>query len=399
MDGFEDDLYLSAEQAAQQLGISLPTLYAYVSRKNIRSVKVDGSRSRRYWAADIERLAKGKSAAEGSGGLAELQRVAATSAITLLTEQGLYYRGQDVLDLVQSASVEDVAELMWQVPGVFDDNLPRRPKSASALLKLFNGASSAEKAIALFPLVENENPKAHDLSKEGYARTSVDVVRWFAALVVGADGPDVRPLHQFIAQSCGVDGAFEDLIRRVLILSVDHELDPSAFTVRAAANTGVSPYYAAITGLASFRGRRISYGRSEIVTRFLEEVCSARDPAMPVLQRFRQGEALPGFGSNVHGVIDPRAMSLMATLSEVFRGDEEFKRLLKAAEVAEEVVQQPVDFILLLTFVGRKLGLVGQEIALAGIGRAIGWLAHASEQYHHQGLVRPRAKYVGILPD
>ena len=89
----------------------------------------------------------------------------------------------------------------------------------------------------------------------------------------------------------------------------------------------------------------------------------------------------------------------MATLSEVFRGDEEFKRLLKAAEVAEEVVQQPVDFILLLTFVGRKLGLVGQEIALAGIGRAIGWLAHASEQYHHQGLVRPRAKYVGILPD
>jgi citrate synthase len=29
----------------------------------------------------------------------------------------------------------------------------------------------------------------------------------------------------------------------------------------------------------------------------------------------------------------------------------------------------------------------------------IGWLAHASEQYHHQSLVRPRAKYTGPLPD
>jgi citrate synthase len=57
----QDELYLSAEEAAGLLGVNLPTLYAYVGRKNIRSLKVEGSRKRRYWAADIQRLVKGSS--------------------------------------------------------------------------------------------------------------------------------------------------------------------------------------------------------------------------------------------------------------------------------------------------------------------------------------------------
>lgn len=392
----QDELYLTADEAAARLGVSLPTLYAYVSRKNIRSVKVDGSRSRRYWAADIERLTKTRVSDELPR--REPQRVATTSSITLLTDQGLYYRGHDVVQLARSATVEHVAELMWQVPGVFSEALPKKPKGTAALLKLFDGTNAAAKAMALFPLVELENPKAHDLTAEGYARTGVDVVRWFAALVVGTQAPEARPLHAFMASHLGVDSAFEQLIRQVLILSIDHELDPSTYCVRAAANTGVTPYYAVLAGLASFRGRRVSYGRSETVSRLLDEICASKEPAGPVLQRYRQGEELPGFGSNVHGVADPRAQHLFKALRALFERDEDFRRLLKACEVAEEVMGEPADFLLLLCFVGRKLGLAGQEIALAGVGRIIGWLAHASEQYL-QPLVRPRARYVGTLPD
>lgn len=393
----EDGLYLSADEAAAILGISLATLYAYVSRKNIRSLKVDGSRSRRYWAADIQRLAKPKNDVIAT--VAEPPRIAASSAITLLTDKGLYYRGHDVTQLAASASVEQVAELMWQVPGAFGDTLPKRPKAATPLLKAYAQMHLVEKAIALFPLIERENPKAYDLSPEGYARTGVDVVRWMAALMVGADGPSAQPLPEFIVSSLGVDHSFEDLVRRVLILSVDHELDPSTYTVRAAANTGVTPYYAAITGLCSFRGRRLAYSRGETVGRLLEEICIAQDPQAPVLQRYREGEPIPGFGSNMHGVADPRAQSLWSTLQGMFDGDIEFQRLLNAAQIAQELLQQPPDFILLLSFVGRKLKLGGRELALPGVGRLIGWLAHASEQYHHQSLVRPRAKYTGPLPD
>ncbi|HZS92853.1 MAG TPA: helix-turn-helix domain-containing protein, partial [Chloroflexota bacterium] len=49
--------YLTAREAAEALGISLPTLYAYVSRGLVRSEAAgDSARSRRYHAEDIQRL-------------------------------------------------------------------------------------------------------------------------------------------------------------------------------------------------------------------------------------------------------------------------------------------------------------------------------------------------------
>jgi citrate synthase len=46
-------LYLTAKEATEELGISLATLYSYVSRGLIRSDAEPGSRRKRYWAEDI----------------------------------------------------------------------------------------------------------------------------------------------------------------------------------------------------------------------------------------------------------------------------------------------------------------------------------------------------------
>ncbi|CAJ0571090.1 citrate synthase [Pseudomonas sp. BIGb0450] len=392
----EDELYLSAEEAANLLGINVATLYAYVGRKNIRSIKIEGSRKRRYWAADIQRLTKDGKAPERTP--SKRGNADSYSSLTLLTESGLYYRGRDVTELVEEATVEEVAEMFWQVPGAFGTVLPHMPEGAATLLELFSHTSAVEKAIALFPLVERENPKAFDLTPEGYARTGADVVRWFAALVVGANVPDIRPLHEYIATSCGMNQHFADLIRRVLILCIDHELVHSTYSVRAAANTGVTPYYAAIVGLAAARGRRIAYGRSEAVSRLLDEVCNAKDPAQPILQYYSQGDDIPGFCAYTYSIADPRAISLKNTLDIMFADDPDYLRLLKAMNVAEELVQRPAEFVLLVSFVGRKLNLVGQELALLGVARLIGWIAHASEQYNQQLMVRHRARYTGALP-
>jgi len=97
-------------------------------------------------------------------------------------------------------------------------------------------------------------------------------------------------------------------------------------------------------------------------------------------------------------VADPRAISLKGTLDSMFAEDPEYLRLLKAMKVAEELVQRPAEFILFVSFVGRKLNLGGQELALAAVARLIGWIAHASEQYNQQPLVRHRARYTGTLP-
>src|SRR4030088_188575 len=49
-------LYITAKEAAAALGVSIPTLYAYVSRGLIRSQGVPAPRNRRYWKVDIDRL-------------------------------------------------------------------------------------------------------------------------------------------------------------------------------------------------------------------------------------------------------------------------------------------------------------------------------------------------------
>ena len=50
--------YVTAAAAAQRLGVTRATLYAYVSRGQIRSRSVAGRRAREYLAEDVERLLK-----------------------------------------------------------------------------------------------------------------------------------------------------------------------------------------------------------------------------------------------------------------------------------------------------------------------------------------------------
>jgi citrate synthase len=398
-----EGLYTSATEAAAALGVSLPTLYAYVSRGLIRSQGVPGSRNRRYWKVDIERL-KGKrlpdpqheglTAGEGSAG------VVRETKITLLTRHGLYYRGRDVTQLAETESFESVAALLWETEAgtVFGKSLPSAPPSYLKLRRSLAELTVVEQAAALFPLIERANPRSYDLSKTGFGRTGADLLRWFASILVGANGPSNAPLHEFIAESLGAPAGFDDIIRRLLILVADHEFDPTTYAVRATANTGVTPYYAVLTGIIASRGQRLQSGRMEAAARLLEEIVTTPDPRDSIVARFRNGEQLTGFGSPVHDKMDPRAAILMAALKKKFGDDIELKRLHRAADTAGEISGALMEFILPAIFVGRKLGLKGQELALASLGRAAGWIAHAMEQYHGHPLIRPRARYTGPLP-
>src|SRR3981081_2883630 len=107
-----EGLYITAKEAAAELGVSIPTLYAYVSRGLIRSQGVAGSRNRRYWKVDIERLRGRRGPHEHSQGQPgageEAKGLVAETKITLLTERGLYYRGRDVVELAETETFESV---------------------------------------------------------------------------------------------------------------------------------------------------------------------------------------------------------------------------------------------------------------------------------------------------
>src|SRR5882757_2616085 len=320
----DDRLYVTAKQAASALGVSLPTLYAYVSRKLIRSQMVRGTRKRRYWKADIDRL---KGEQEAGGQTDSSLGLINETKITLLTEHGLYYRGKSVIELAEKEAFESVAALLWEadVEIVFTAQLPETPPSYARLKRSLGDLSVFERATALFPLIERANPRLYDLSKAGMARSGADLVRWYAAIIGGVDGPSAAPPHEFIVSALSAPAEFADIVRRLLILAADHEFDPTTFAVRAVANAGVTPCNAVMTGMIVSGGQRLQSGRAGAVSRLLEEVVGLADPRDSIVARFRNGEALPGFSLPKSRTQDPRAESLMRALEASLGDNPEFK--------------------------------------------------------------------------
>src|SRR5918993_4225092 len=112
----EESRYLTARRAAEELGVSVATLYAYVSRGMIRS-EAAGGRGRRYRAEDVRRLKARKERRRDPDAVVEGALSWGTpvmeSAITLVTDDGLYYRGRDAVALSAGSTVEEVAALIW----------------------------------------------------------------------------------------------------------------------------------------------------------------------------------------------------------------------------------------------------------------------------------------------
>jgi len=391
------DLYMSAEEAAEALGVSVTTVYAYVSRGQIRSQRVAGAKSRKYWRRDVLRLAEG---AKGDVWSSPLDRnLVETTAITLITDQGHYYRGQPALELAHTATLESIAALLWQADAqaVFTEELPRVPMDGRGA-RLPDDLNPLQRAIAMLFTVEYANPRAYDLTPAGYRRSGADVVRCVAAAYAGVEQPSAAPVHEFLVDALGADRRYADVVRHFFVLAADHELDPTTYAVRAAANTGVTPYAATIAGLVSSSGRRLIFGQGASVGRLLDEVMDAADPRDPIVQRVREGETIPGFASKNYPGGDPRAASLIAALDEVMGDDPAMLRFHAAAAAVHEMTGGFPDFVLPSQVLTRKIDRRYELSALLRVARVVGWIAHAMEQFHERDLVRPHAAYSGELP-
>ena len=389
-----NDLYVTASEAAAMLGVSPATLYAYVSRKKLRSFQTPDSRSSRYWRADVLALAaKGGTRADTGSGRGQ-------TAITLLTEDGTYYRGQSVIALAETESVESVAGLLWQVDPaeIFSDRLPKPAPHQKKILASLSSALHQDRALALLPLLERSNPRAFDTSLSGFAQAGADVVRWLTAILFDQSAPSADPIHKVVAAATGKSDAVADLVRRAMILVADQQFGDTTRAVRAAAMTGVTPYGAVIVGIVAGGGQSIRFNRVDAVRRFIVEVVSSDRPEEAVISRVRTGEKIPGFEPLPnHQQGDVRADALMRANRQVFKGEPEFERLMRALDLTTELMGRAPGFIIPLIFLGYMLGMRGNELAIGIIGRALGWIAHAQEEMQQSSL-RPKANYVGQLP-
>ena len=112
MSGRDDSDFISAKEAAALLGVSVTKLYVYVGRKGLRSKPVVGTRERRYWRPDVERLKRGDRIVAPAP--SEIKR---ETSVTPIAERGPFYRGRRSTRIRCSASLTRRSRWCARRPG------------------------------------------------------------------------------------------------------------------------------------------------------------------------------------------------------------------------------------------------------------------------------------------
>jgi citrate synthase len=380
-------MLLTAREAAERLGIKLDTLYAYVSRGQLRSIEVADSRERHYDADEIERFRAGKRAAHAQ---AEALVPVIGSAICLIENHRLYYRGEDASALANTAALEDVAALLWQehAPSLRERHEHGESRSGERLGLVDRcQICLAERAGADFAGL--------DLSRAGVVRTGSLILADLAACVGDAPASPL-PVHEQLAAAWRLDATGADIVRRCLVLLADHELNASTFVARCIASTGATPYAVVSGALAALSGWRHggASAQAEVLFRVLGD---GVEPMTALAARLSRGEPIPGLGQPLYPEGDPRAIAIVAAIQDAL--PQAGARIAAAADAAHRLTGRHPNVDFALGAATSALGLPpGSALGIFLVARSVGWIAHAIEQYESGTLIRPRARYTGRRP-
>jgi citrate synthase len=397
--------YLSARDAAGELGVSLQTLYAYVSRGLIRSEREGVARRRRYLAEDVwllnERKRGRRDPARAARDALYWGMPVLESRLSVIHGGRLYYAGRDAVELAGSCTIEQVAALLWS--GDLAAPLPADPIAVDAATWRAAAALARRlpplEGLQLFlPMVAARDPLAFDLRPDGVRRTGASILRVLAAAAVGA-APAVQSVARTLQRHwLPRDAAAARLLDAALVLYADNGLNPSSFTARCVASAGSTPYAVVAAGLAALQGVKHG-GACERAAGLLDEL---RDPGAAratVAARLRRGEPVPGFGHPLYPDGDPRAAYLLELIAAYRPKSPEVARSRALLEAVHEAMHERPTIDFAVVALCRTLGLPpSAPLLLLGVARIVGWIAHGLEQYQEGRAIRPRARYAGALP-
>ena len=390
-----ESTYLTARETAERLGIKRDTLYAYVSRGLLRSQPIPGSRERGYRTEEVERLRAGRGLSRATRSEPFVPVI--DSAICLIEGGRLYYRGHDAIHLAETTTLEDIAGLLWGQDPISTFRQSQRSEARGIGGRVGAAASLGviERCHVRLAELAAADLGALDLTPHGIVRTGRAILYQLAACI--GDRPTAPdPVHEQLAALWRLDQKGANLIRRCLVLLADHELNASTFVARCIASTGATPYAVVSGALAALSGRRHG-GASASAEALLHEIAERDDPLAVMAARLARNEMLPGLGHPLYPAGDPRAAALLKAAMAALPAS---RPLIEAAvAAARQLVPQPPNVDFALAAATTAFGLPqGTALAIFILGRTVGWIAHAIEQYQSDVLIRPRARYTGPRP-
>ena len=413
--------YLTAKEVTDILGISPATLYAYVSRGLIRSeVSRSDSRAHVYHAEDVYQLQERKEMRKNPARAAQKAlhwgAPLLESALTLLTDGRVYYRGYSATQLALTHSIEEVAALLWTNDPGDAIVLFALPASAHTLIQhVLRQLKRLDSRDSRLRLIDRLHVAlilagAEDLGvrPEAVASTGARIVRLLTSVLTTSDDCKTPIAQALSALWCPEQPLAARLLNAALILCADHELNASTFAARVAASAAAHPYGVVTAGLAALQGARHG-GQTSSAEAFMREIINqmqAPDDLQVVMavlmERLQRGERIPGFGHRLYPTSDPRAQALFTLLRDyatAMPDNPAPTTVMTVCHTIHQALEEVPTLDWALAALVHALQLPrGAGLALFALGRTIGLIGHAIEQYHDGKLIRPRATYTGLPP-
>lgn len=361
------DHFIPTSEAARRLGVKPATLYAYVSRGLLRSIRQPGQQESLFDRLEIEQLGRSNSSARReSPNLLRFRAV--ITQVSRMDEGNLYLRGHAIDELCGRVTFLEAARSVLARPQARTRRF-MLPPTEHQLVQALPLNRRLPVAVALLGA---SDPQRESLDPDRHAGCSLGLIE----LASGLAGTGMK-LADPIAQA-------------LLVCLIDNGLAASTTAARVAASARAGWYDTQSAGLAALAGRL--HGTAPVEARtLLRNVLHGQTVPDAVMQREDTLGHVPGFGHMIYRGDDPRARALMSLLRSSGKGARE----LEALHMIQDAIQRPLNVDGISAVICEALGLPDQ----AGefffqLGRTVGITAHVLEEYQEAPL-RWRATSAG----
>ncbi len=350
--------------------------------------------------------------------------VATSSDICLIdgTRGHLVYRGYEIDDLVENASFEEVAYLLWHnklpnkkelgiLRGQLGSASPLPRHAMTALTSLPDKTQPMDALRTTVSSLSSIDPDLGSNDPESNRRKAIRLTAQFPTVVTafhrlrnGQQPIDPDP-------SLSIAGNFlymlngkrpHETLTRVmdaaLVLHAEHGMNASTFAARVIAAT-LADMHAAVTGaVAALKGPLHGGANQDVMELLLS--CGDVDAAETrVRDMLASRQKVPGFGHRVYRTFDPRAHFLRKMSKQLGEAAgntkwyEMSERLIPILK-QEKNLNPNVDFFSASAYYTMDIPL-DLFTPIFAIARVAGWTAHIMEQHSNNRIIRPTDEYTG----
>jgi citrate synthase len=358
--------------------------------------------------------------------------VATSTAISLVEDNRLIYRGYSIDDLVAHAEFEEVAYLLLN--GDLPDRTELRdfkaelskhralsPFLRDLLAEMSEHASAMDVLRTAVSATSAEDPDVSDNSHDAEYRKSIRLTAKLPTILAAyirrrrgeqpiPPEPSLGHAANFAHMTWGEKAhkRAPEIMNAAMTIQAEHGMNASTFTARIAAATEADMHAAVTAAFGALKGP-LHGGATDGTMRMLDEIGSPDHVESWVDGAIERKYKFSGFGHRVYKTEDPRAKHLRRFASELakdWKGPKYFEiqeRLVKAIDerrprmspgAAAKVNVVNVDFFAATTYT--FLGIPADlGTSIFALGRIAGWCAHIMEQHADNRLIRPESEYTG----